>query len=37
MAVDLPRGAELGATMLPAIITGGAAESLSYGYYVVPA
>ncbi|MDP2956297.1 MAG: hypothetical protein Q8N53_07740, partial [Longimicrobiales bacterium] len=34
--VDLLRVAGLGATMLPAIITGGAAESLNNGYYSVP-
>ena len=34
--VDMLRNAELGATMLPAIITGGAAESLNKGYYSVP-
>jgi hypothetical protein len=34
--VDLLRRAGLGATILPAIITGGAAESLSKGYYGVP-
>jgi len=36
VAVDMPRNAGLGATMLPAIITGGAAESLNNGYYSVP-
>jgi hypothetical protein len=36
VAVDLPRRAGLGATILPAIITGGAAESLNKGYYGVP-
>jgi hypothetical protein len=34
--VDLPRRAGLGATILPAIITPGAAESLSKGYYGAP-
>ena len=34
--VDLLRRAELGATILPAIFTGGAAESLNKGYYGVP-
>ena len=34
--VDMLRVAGLGATMMPAIITGGAAESLSKGYYGVP-
>jgi len=34
--VDMLRNAGLGATMLPAIITGGAAESLNNGYYSVP-
>ena len=34
--VDLPRRAGLGATILPAIITPGAAESRSKGYYGVP-
>ena len=34
--VDLLRVAGLGATMLPATITGGAAESLSKGYYGAP-
>ncbi len=34
--VDLLRVAGLGATMMPAIITGGAAESLNNGFYSVP-
>ena len=34
--VDMLRVAGLGATILPAIITGGAAESLNNGYYSVP-
>ena len=34
--VDLLRKAGLGATIMPAIITGGAAESLNNGYYSVP-
>jgi hypothetical protein len=34
--VDLLRRAGLGATILPAIFTGGAAESLNKGYYGVP-
>jgi hypothetical protein len=34
--VDLLRRAGLGATILPAIITPGAAESLNKGYYGVP-
>ena len=34
--VDLLRRADLGGTILPAIFTSGAAESLSKGYYGVP-
>ena len=36
VVVDMLRNAGLRATMMPAIITGGAAESLNNGYYSVP-